>query len=173
MTVEKPTTGRRVFLVLLAAACLHLLYYYPQLPDRVASHFDAAGRADGWSHKGALAFFYLGIMALMAGIAFAFSATTSRLPVRWISLPNRDYWLAPERREATLAVLSDLVFWFNSATVGFLMLLMHLTIRANLDGTHRLGDSFWPLLVAYLAFTAGWCVAMLRRFRKPPSSAPQ
>ena len=49
------TPSRVVFAVLLVVALALLAVYYPQLPERMASHFNGAGRANGWSSK---AFFF-------------------------------------------------------------------------------------------------------------------
>ena len=76
----------------LSAACvLHGLYYYPQLPDMVAAHFDAAGSPDGWVTKNSFMAVYIGaalfIVALFSGIA----SVIAQLPDSKINLPNKDY----------------------------------------------------------------------------------
>ena len=48
---------RGVSLALLVLAALQIAYFYPQLPDTVASRFDGAGRPNGWAPKGAFRFF--------------------------------------------------------------------------------------------------------------------
>ncbi len=67
---------------------------YPQLPDRVASHFDLSGKADGWSTKQGLLRAYLGIIGLVALTILGGAFGVSKLPVSVINLPNRELWLS-------------------------------------------------------------------------------
>ncbi len=80
-------------------------------PSRVPSHFDAAGRPNAWSSRDE--FFMLqvgvtlGVAALFIGIPWLLKST----PTNLINLPNKGYWLAPERREETMdRLVSYLVF---------------------------------------------------------------
>jgi uncharacterized membrane protein len=47
------TPARVAFATLLGIVLLQAFVYYPQLPAQLASHFDAAGRPNGWSSKSA------------------------------------------------------------------------------------------------------------------------
>jgi hypothetical protein len=78
------------------------------LPERVATHFAANGRANGWMGRDLY-------VALMGGLALvvplASWVSLALMPRRWprlVNLPYRDYWFAPERREATCARLARL-----------------------------------------------------------------
>ena len=53
---------------LLAAAVLASLVAYPQLPDSVATHWNAAGEVDGWMPKAVGAFVGPAIMLVVTGI---------------------------------------------------------------------------------------------------------
>lgn len=157
----------RIFLILVALSALQMAYYYPALPDRVASHFGAGGEPNGWSSKAGFittfAVMLIGEVVIFLGIPVA----VSRLPTTTISLPNKDYWLAPERKEATLSVLASYFLWFGNATLLFMMVVMQMTIRANLEPPHRLSDGFMVVFVAYMAFVAVATIWLLLRFRKP------
>lgn len=90
-----------------------------------------------------------------------------RLPPALINLPNKDYWLAPERREATLRLLGDHMRWLG---------LMLLLLFAGLYGQALLtAQPTWPqvspqgwLLGAGLLAAAflAWVVALNVRLQK-------
>lgn len=163
-------TGLVLFVVLFAAAICHIAHYYPMLPDRVASHFNAAGEANGWSGKQAFATLYLVIIAVMALLFLGIPRLVGKLPASMVNLPNREYWLAPERKAETVAILSHYMAWLGSAMLVFLIFVFHLTIRANLAEHAKLGREMWIGLGAFLLYTTAWCIALLLRFRKPPES---
>src|SRR5690606_3467074 len=84
-----------------------------QLPATVASHFGAGGDADGFMPRAA----YLGVMcvagaALPAIIVIAQQRIMRKWPQR-VNLPNREYWLAPQRREATVQAITRHLMLFG------------------------------------------------------------
>ena len=101
------------------------------LPARVASHFGRGGIANGWmTHDGYIAFM-LAFIVLVPLVVVAATGLVPRLATSRISLPHRQYWLAPERKEATVG-------WFAShgCALGVLLILFmlgihFLTLEAN------------------------------------------
>ena len=161
-------TPRLTFYLLLALAVLQIVVYYPMLPDVVASHFDGSGRADGWSSKGTFFVIDAATIALIAVIFLALSKI--RWPDRWISLPHKDYWLAPERRERTFRELHRQMLVFGCATLGLLLVVMQWVIEANLDGSQTLPSAgMWWLMGGYLLFTLVWTVRLIVRLRRANS----
>jgi serine/threonine-protein kinase len=126
------TSSRVVFVLLLIVAVALMVVYYPQLPERMASHFDGAGRANGWSSKA----FFFGVQVfvlLLVTVCFAIlPRRIQTLPPDKINLPNKSYWLAPERREATMASVVSAITWFGCAVLVFLIAVTWLVIRVNL-----------------------------------------
>jgi hypothetical protein len=92
----------------------------------------------------------------------------SRFSDKSISLPNKEYWLSPERREETFATIHDQMCWFGSATLVFLIAIFQLVIEANLNPPAVLSSSFMFLLIAYLAFTGWWVVKFIAKFMRVP-----
>jgi serine/threonine-protein kinase len=86
---------------------------------------------------------------------------------QFLNLPNRDYWLAPERREQTAAYLTAHTAWL-AALLGLFALAVHLlVVRANQSVPPRLETG--ALLAALLAFSIvmlAWVAALARRFRR-------
>ncbi|RMD92385.1 MAG: DUF1648 domain-containing protein [Calditrichaeota bacterium] len=160
----------RVYILagIIAMAGLDLLSYYPHLPQRMAVHFNAAGHANGWASKEGFVAIYLGTLLVLTAMFVGLARGLRKLPASLINLPNKVYWLAPERREATLTSLANWLQWMGIATLLFVMLIFHLTLMANLQPQPVLPRTFWPAFTGYLIFVAIWVVLLYRRFNKPP-----
>jgi uncharacterized membrane protein len=164
--MNRPFVGYIVLLALVVLSLVHMIAYYPMLPEKVASHFDVHGHVDGWMGKGAFLAFYAGTALGTALVMFLVGLLTPRLPTSMINLPHKDYWLSPERRKASLASFSGYFGWFASATLAFLIGCFHLCFATSL-GRHVPSWLFPSMLGVYLFFTLLWCVGLLLRFRKP------
>jgi len=163
--VARPS--RTLFVVLLAAALLQMAWYYPRLPERMASHFDAAGRANGFLPKPAFFILNAGVLALLSLVFLLTPILLARLPNRLINLPNRDYWLAPERRDWALAKVQAFSVGFGDAMVLFLLLVFRDVMRANLLEMPRLTMRIWFYLVSLAVFAIVWTMRLMRTFRLP------
>jgi uncharacterized membrane protein len=164
----KPLYGW-ITIVLLHAA--QTIYYYPRLPAVVAQHYGAGGQPNGWAPR---EFFFIFSWVLLLGLSAVFMFTPSllrRLPVSLINLPNRKYWLAEERKDESLRFLEEEMQWMGVLTIAFIVLVLHLAIRANLNPEHRLDNTvFVALLVGFLLSTVWWIARLYRRFPAPASA---
>ncbi len=131
-------------------------WYWSQLPEQVATHFDLNGKPDAWMSKTPavlmMCFFQLGLPLFLLGT----STLTSWLPSSMINIPHRDYWLHPERRVSTLAFVALIMNSMAVLVSTFIMALNHLTFIANRDGAPL--NSVWFAL-AMLVFLL--CMAAL------------
>ncbi|AHF93459.1 serine/threonine protein kinase [Opitutaceae bacterium TAV5] len=112
------------------------------LPDRVASHFNGAGRADGWMRRDT---FLLTLELAGLGVSFGIGAlffALNHFPARFINLPNRGYWLAPERRVATMTLILRRGLWLVPCMLVFFTALTVLTVFANRLSPPRLPASW-------------------------------
>jgi uncharacterized membrane protein len=166
------TRSRTILLLLTLLAVAQAAWYYPLMPDPVASHFRADGRADAVQSRAAFFGLYGVVLAGILALGLGLPALLSWMPDAWINLPHRDYWLAPERRARTIAGLAGRLEWFGVATMGLLVAVFQLAFQANLRPEHRLDSGMmWVLLGCYLTAVVVWMVGMLRAFRTPPPSA--
>jgi len=158
-----------VLYLLLAAT---LIVTADGLPSRVASHFNGAGTADGWMTRANYLAFTLCLAILLPLFLVVGCFLFRYLPARAFNLPNRDYWLAPERRAGTDAHFFRYSLWFACLVILFVIGL-HLTIlKANSQFPPRLSS---PLLFGCLGFfltgMAIWILKMLWPFLKNPSDS--
>jgi len=159
-----------LLLVLLVGALVHLAVHYPSLPEQVPSHFDARGVADGWMSRDTFALMMALIYGLTGGVFVVLVQFLPRIPTSMINLPNREYWLAPERRPASLAELGRRLARFGAVTIVLVLALVHETILVALQQKETLAG--FPLVIAvYGLFTVFWCVGLIRRFRRPPAGS--
>ncbi len=154
--------------LLLVGAFVHLSVYHPALPDPMASHFDAAGKPDGWMDKSS--FFAVAIVSYLftGGLFVVLGRFLPAMPTSMINLPNREYWLAPTRRAETLEDLTRRMMRIGAATMILMIGIFHQTFEVNLGRAQGL-EGAWLLLAAYGIYTVIWCVGLLRRFRRPRS----
>ena len=152
-----------------AFVCLQvarLALSFERLPERMATHYNLAGQADGYQTRSGFAWSSALISLALFTLFAAAPALMARAPDRLVNLPNKDYWLAPERRAETLARLGVLVQWLGCATIALLVGVFELIVRANLARS-QLGYQLWILLPAYHLFILFWAVAYLRGLRRP------
>jgi serine/threonine-protein kinase len=161
--------SRVVFAALLVLAVALMVSYYPQLPERMASHFDGAGRTNGWSTK---AFFFGVQIVILLLVTTCFAILPQRiqkLPPEKINLPNKDYWLAPERRAITMTSVVSAITWFGCAVLVFLIGVTWLVIRVNLGLERGLPTApMAGLLVGLIACVIVLIARMLYIGRSPP-----
>ncbi len=141
----------------------------PHLPERVASHFNAAGVANGWM----LPSTYLRFIAAF-GVVFPllWAVGLPRLlrgtPVSLWNLPHRDYWLAPERRRETQAYLATQFRWIACLTVGFTAGVHASVVQANVGPAPHLNGPIGSVTGIFLVAGAVWTFLLWRRFARRP-----
>ena len=156
-----------VFAALLLFAMLFFANSTPNLPPLIASHFDANGTATAHMPR---AFYTKFVFFMGVGLPIAMVAFLTLIYSRAndMKMPNRDYWLAPERIAHTRAVLVSHGVWFGCLMVAmvcyvhWLILDAHRTVPPHLSNRWVAGGLFVFFLVS-----GGWIIAMLRYFRGP------
>ena len=155
-------------MALLVVAVLQTIFYYPQLSDTVASHFDGHGRPNDWMPRLVFCLVYLVMMAILW---FSFIFLPERA-IGWRSaawnIPNSKYWLAPERREQTVAWVLDQTMWCGVVTELFMIGVFQLAFEANLKTHAMLSGEVWWLLLGYFLYIAVWLVWFLVHFMRIP-----
>jgi uncharacterized membrane protein len=165
-----PATSRHsvpvATLVLVVCAAAFICLSSRSLPTLVAAHFDAAGRPNGYLAREPYIAILLLITVLVPLLVVVIPHRAFSHPDARLNLPNRDYWLAPERRAATVRFLSRQTSLFAWLVVVFLCYTQWLVVRANaltppsLDSRAFLGG-----LALFLVCTLLWIVRLVRRFR--------
>jgi len=139
-----------------------------RFPDKVATHFNAGGIPNGWmtrsQHVTGMLVMGIGLSLFIVGVFLLMRIAKGEL----INLPNREYWLAPERKAETLDDLLSRGVWLACMMVAFDAALHLLILRANtqvpvlLSNTH-MGWLTGVLLTGIVIWLLGF---LLHFFRK-------
>lgn len=156
-------------LILLALAAIQIAYYFPRLPAMVASHFDAAGAPNSFAPKGAFLELYVFVLLMLAVISLVVPRLMLVLPPEYVNLPNRDYWLAPQRRESTVTFFCDRFTIFGAGTLALIVAFFQMAIKANLVQQPFPSTLAFVALGAYFVFAFVWLATILLRFSRVPS----
>lgn len=155
------------FLLVIAGIAALIAVTSGFLPATVASHFDTAGRTNAFMSRAAYACVMLALALVIPLAAGVLPELLMRRPGARINLPNRDYWLAPGRRDATIQGLSCRMRIFGVLASAFLGYVHCLVVLANRSTPP---DLSLPPLIAGLgvfgALISLWCVSLFRHFRR-------
>src|SRR5664279_3490148 len=104
---------QRVLLLVLVVAGGFVWLTSGELPPVVASHFGPGGTANGFMGKGMYIAVMLAVVVAVPALVGMSGQLVRVLPVQLVNLPNKQYWLAPERRAATIESLSSVSAVFS------------------------------------------------------------
>lgn len=152
-----------VFLV----AAVRVYMVWDRLPPVMASHFGASGIPDRWMPRGS---FFAMLAAIKIGLplVFLFSGSWLRLiPTNLINMPNRDYWLTPERKDESMRKLGSFMAWYGLMLAVFMGFVLELTIRSNLHRAPLNSIAMFVGLACLFAVSIAMIVRMYRQFRLP------
>lgn len=147
----------------------YLVLSTSQLPAHVASHFDGNGRPNGWMDRTSymlfIAVFGTCFPLVVPGICYS----SRFLSDRFQNIPNRDYWLASERRAETMEYLFRNSLWLASMEMSFMIAVHVSVVYAN--GSERV--HLPPVLIVgmlgcFVVGVAGWVTSMFLHFKRVP-----
>lgn len=164
------------WIVLLVAAAVFVsthLMWMQSLPERVATHFNAVGKVNGWmsrsTHSTFMLLFGLGlpcfIMVLMWVMRF--------LPPNLMNVPNAAYWRSPEHYPAAMQFMQEWSRWFAAGELLWVSLLNHQIVVANQNKPPHLATAptLW-LTGVFLIVVGASIVWMIIHFSRTPTATP-
>jgi len=163
---------RTLFAVLAAGAAICFSSYYAELPEVVASHFNAQGVPNGWQTNSAFFAVFVEISVLALLVGFGIPCLISLMPTQLINLPNKQYWLAPEHFSETQAFLNSYFAWFGCAVLLVMILTFDYAIQSNLHPDGRPDISRMLYIAGLVLFMLVWTIRMLLRFGRVPRNNP-
>ena len=167
--VQKSSLPKLIFVLLAVGAALYFSFFYAQLPEVVASHFNGRGVPNGWQTKSAFFTVFVSVSLLAAVIGFGIPRLIISLPVELINLPNKRYWLAPEHIAGTMEFLNQFFAWFGCAVFTVILVTFDYAVQSNLHPDHRPDTTrMWYLLAGFLVFVIVLIARMFLRFGRVP-----
>jgi uncharacterized membrane protein len=139
------------------------------LPEVAASHFGGSGMANGFMSRDFYVWFMLLCVVGLPVLLVYVPTISLKKPGAGLRLPNREYWLAPERQADTLEFLRQHMARFGSMLVVFLCYIHWLVVRANTLAPPRLPAS-WAIagIVVFVVGCLVWTRVLLGRFSGVP-----
>lgn len=156
--------ARIILIFSIAVFVAQCVFYYPNLPEKMATHFNGAGEANGWMSKNNFFLLQTGILLLIVLEFTILPWLIGKFPTALINMPNKEYWFAEERRPKTIRILGHFFEWFSTALLALFIGINQLVFRANLTG-ENLSSSSWLILGAFLVFVIVWLINFVRRFK--------
>lgn len=161
-----------LFLLAAATAGAYFRHYYPLLPRVMASHFDARGIANGWSNKPTFFEIFAWMTVLGAVLVFGMPKIIAVTPRQLVNLPNKDYWLGPEQRAASLEFLSGWFAWFGCAVYALIVVAFDYAVQVNLHaGLGPKAMRMWYAVGLFGVFTVVWVMRLFGRFGRAPDGS--
>jgi len=142
-----------------------ILIYYIQLfcqagslPDKVISHYNLSGKPNGYSSREGFIIFQA-IIGLIISLSFIIPyLIAGRLSDKNINLPNKEYWLAPERRAKTIDIQRIYFSLFGIISMIFIILLNMISFKSNTSENVNLGTEFFIIFGLFVIgiFYSSW-----------------
>jgi uncharacterized membrane protein len=153
--------------VLIGFVC-YVLVKSADLPAVVATHFDFRGKANGWMTRSKHLYFTLALGTLTPLFIVGVFAFVRRRQGWGLNIPNKEYWLAPERRAETFDYLSRQGLWLATLMAVFQAAIYKSILDANkLQPPTLATPESTGLVIGLLVMFAIWVAGLLLRFRKP------
>jgi hypothetical protein len=167
---------KRALLLIGAGAVVYALVAWSsasRLPEhRVPLHVNTAGQVDESASRAGAITYFIGIGAALLILALAVLFMTRLVPVRFLNIPNKQYWTTPERaRIVRQMMIWDLAVIFTMPFLALSFIPINIALLSEDPNTSGL----WIIipigvwLLAMLGY-AIWMVA--RRYRPPRSDSP-
>ncbi len=96
----------------------------------------------------------------------------SALPPSLVNVPNRDYWLVPERMAEVQRKLQRFGDWLAVGLTAFLVATLEPVLRANLTRTPLAGGVLTVMLVLLVAGQGLSIALLIRSFARPRPGEP-
>ena len=165
-------TGRIFYAIVILICVFEIARLWGIAPSQMAAHFDIQGNPDRFVSRAEFFWYQIQTVLVVIGVSIPLQVIFLVLPANLINMPNREYWLAPERRDETIGRLTS----FAAMMFGIILLAVQagfeLSVKANLQ-TPIVFNAQWMLLTMTVAFIAiGLMLFLLiASFRLPPRNA--
>ena len=157
-----------LFATLLIASSAYIVGTVGQMPPRVAMHFSSTGHGTDAVSRDFYLLLTLGFAVLLPLFIVASIAGLPLIIKRGVKLPNRDYWLAPARRDETLAAVGAFGGWLGCLLTVFAAALHYAILEANANVPPQLrAPLLYTLLGGFFAAILSWQALFYLRFRTP------
>ena len=160
--------GRIFFIGVLLLCLFELARLWSITPETMAAHFNIQGSPDRFVTKAEFFRFQVQTLLVVILVSLPFQFLFLVLPPGMINMPHREYWLAPERRAATVGRLNA----FGAILFGIILLAIQagfeISAYANLKTPIVFNTTLMSAVMAASLVLAGVMLVLLAlSFRLP------
>ena len=160
--------GRIFFIGVLLLCLFELARLWSITPDTMAAHFNIQGSPDRFVPKAEFFRFQVQTLLVVILVSLPFQFLFLVLPPGAINMPQREYWLAPERRAGTLGRLNS----FGVILFGIILLdvqaVFEISAYANLKMPIVFNAALMmAIMAASLVLVLSMLVLLVLSFRLP------
>lgn len=147
---------------------VEFIYFYPLLPQKMASHFSFSNHPSNWIPKSSFVILFVWMYLLITIFVIGFAVLLPRIPDNFINIPNREFLLQPARKDKTLSYISNYLVSIGSLTILLFVVIDYFIFRANIDKSHKLPPVFFPVVILYTLIIVLMSIAMYRKLKNAP-----
>lgn len=160
-----------IFLFNLIVAVNFIIFSYKDLPLNVAIHFNLSGFPNSFMSKNIYFIFILSLVIFTPSFIIASTSSWLKFSPDKINIPNKDYWMLPEKEQETIAYYKNHVAWLASIIVLFIAFIHWLIIDANQTDLIQLSNQYLLIgLGIFLAALVFWIIVLRYKFKKIPTT---
>ena len=161
---------RLLLIISLIVRIILQVYYFTVLPEKVAINYGSGGQPNSWTSKEWNMGITITIYLINSLMFLSVPLMMNKIPLKYISLPKKEYWLASERKKESIPVIESWLSFFGLLTNIFIILVAHLVYEANLSDPVILNEfQFFMGIVVYSLFMVIWLVLLFKKFNKTNS----
>lgn len=160
--------ANKMMVVLTLVVCVsQIALWFNDLPEQVPSHFDGNGQVDG--HMNRVAFCStMGLMNLVFLIGFPLlGLLTKYIPDSLVNMPNKDYWLAPNRRDNSMRTMTDFLTAIGWMTSWLFIGIFQMSALVAVKARETINPEFYLVMGIYLVVIVAMVVFLHFKFRIP------
>jgi len=156
---------RAIYYICLFGAVAQALWFFPELPRVISSHFNGEGFADSWSSKPTLFGVYALILALNHSIFILVPEMFKNDNLIFYVVPNGSAWLARGKKAETSSYILKSFTLFGIVSLVTMITIMQMVIHANRLEEPKIAEpGMYPFITAYGLFVVCWFFALFIRF---------
>ena len=164
-------TSRIVFIGVLLLLFLESIRLWLISPTVMAIHFNAPGIPDRYAPKVVFFSYQLITVLIITGLAVLMQLLLKFLPIQHINIPNRDFWLSPDRRPVTMNMLGSFLDFLFAATLLVVHAGFEISTYANLQKPVVFSPQWMaPFIIGYFILAIGMLLWLTWEFRFPRRS---
>lgn len=154
-----------IFIFINIILLFEFVYFYPLLPEKMASHFNFSGNADSWSDKNTFFIIFICIYFVSVGLIFLLSLLLPKFPNSMINMPNKEKLLSPERREITLSYISGFLINICSLVALLFVVINYFAFDVNIHRRAGLPVNVIFIVVAFVVLINVFMFRMLKKLK--------